>query len=75
MNFQPATLLGACLSGYLIGAVAGLLLSRRDRLASVCSFGAATLAGASGTVAALLYLSGGAGVAPVEMKLMPPLIP
>src|SRR5438876_220842 len=75
MNLEPATLLRACLWAYLIGTVAGLVFSRRDSLASVCSFGAATLAGATGTVAALLYLSSGPSVAPVDMKLMPPLIP
>ena len=36
MSLQPATLLTASLCGYLVGAVAGLVLLRREKLANVC---------------------------------------
>jgi hydrogenase-4 component B len=75
MNFQPATLLVASLSGYVVGAVAGLSFLRRERLANALSFGAASLSAWSGLWAALLFLSSGTAAPAPEIKLLPALIP
>src|SRR5881396_2844436 len=75
MNLQPATLLVGSLGGYVVGGVLGLLFIRREAWATVCSFGVAALSGLSGVLAALWYLTGGAGVPPLQMQLLPPLIP
>jgi hydrogenase-4 component B len=75
MNFEPATLLIASLCGYVIGAVAGLLFLRREKLANVCSFGAGSLAALCGLVAALLHLARGTGAATPQFELLPALIP
>src|SRR5262245_7837829 len=75
MNVQPATLLVASLSGNLIGAVAGLLFLRRERLANIFSFGAASLAALSGVVAALMGLAAGAGIPAPQVELLPAPIP
>ncbi|MBI5394558.1 MAG: hydrogenase 4 subunit B [Verrucomicrobia bacterium] len=72
---MPATLLVISLCGYLIGAVGSLLFMRRERLAAGFAFGAATLSGLSGLLGALFFLAGGAGVAPPQFELFPPLIP
>jgi hydrogenase-4 component B len=75
MNLQPATLLVASLCGYGIGAVAGLLFMRRERLANALSFGVASLSALSGLLAALLFLSSGAGTPAPQFELLPSLIP
>jgi hydrogenase-4 component B len=51
------------LCGYVLGALTGLLFLRRERAANVLSFGAAALSALSGLLAAILALTGGAGVA------------
>ncbi len=75
MNTHPATLLIASLCGYVLGAVAGLLFMRRERLANVCSFGAASLSALVGLLAALLFLAGGSGAAFPRTELLPALNP
>ncbi|MEW6302311.1 MAG: hydrogenase 4 subunit B [Verrucomicrobiota bacterium] len=75
MNFTPDTLLVASLSGYAIGAVGGLLFLRREKLANLFCFGAASLASLCGLFAALLFLSAGAAAPAVQIELLPPLIP
>src|SRR5947207_5751920 len=74
MNLAPATLLTGSLCGYVIGAVAGLLFLRHQRLANLFSFGAAALSGLSGFSAALLFLAGSAPPQP-QIVLLPPLTP
>jgi hydrogenase-4 component B len=75
MNIQPATLLVASLCGYVIGAVAGLLFMRREKLANALSFGVGALSALSGLLAALLFLSSGAGMPAPQFELLPALIP
>ena len=75
MNFQPATLLVVSLCGYAVGAVAGLLFLRREKLAAALSFGAAALSGLVGLLAALLFLGSGASAPSWHGELMPTLIP
>ena len=75
MNIQPATLLVASLCGYVIGAVAGLLFMRRERLATVLSFGAASLSALVGMATAVLFLVDGAGTPASQINLLPSLIP
>src|SRR2546425_396851 len=75
MEIQPPTLLSASLCGYVIGAVAGLLLMRREKLASAFSFGAASLSALVGLVAALLFLAGGVGTPAPQIELLPSLVP
>src|SRR5512136_1786097 len=74
MNIQPATLLVASLCGYGIGAVAGLLFMRREKLSNVFSFGAAALSALSGLLAALLVLARGVGPPAPRFELFPPLL-
>src|ERR1044072_782559 len=64
MNFNPNTLLVLSLCGYAGGAAVGLLFMRRERIATVLSFGAATLAGLAGVASAIRPLLGTANVAP-----------
>jgi hydrogenase-4 component B len=75
MTIDPGALLVVSLAGYLVGAAAGLLLMGRDKLASACSFGAAALSAFSGLLAALIFLSGGAGTPAPRFELLPSLIP
>ena len=74
MNTQPATLLVASLCGYVIGAMAGLLFLRHEKLANLFSFGAAALSGLSGLLAALVFLAGGAVPLP-QIELLHSLTP
>ncbi len=74
MNFNPATLLMIALCGYAGGAVAGLLLMRRERFANLFSFGAATLAGFAGASSAILFLLAPTAPGPV-FELLPSSIP
>src|SRR5437870_4174711 len=70
----PGFWLKAALCAYGLGAVGGLLFLRREKLANIFSFGAATLAALSGVLAALTFLVSGAGPA-APQKLLPTLIP
>ena len=75
MNIHPPTLLVASLCGYVVGAVGGLLFMRREKLANALSFGVAALSALSGLLAALLFLSSGAGRPAPQFELLPALIP
>jgi len=52
-----------------------LLFLRWEKLANIFSFGAASLAGLSGLLAALLHLTSGTGRPPAQIKLLPAVIP
>src|ERR1043166_4843219 len=71
---QPAMLLNAALCIYVTGAVAGLIFFRNEKLANLVSFGLAALAGASGFLAGLLFLAGGAAPT-TQIQLLPSLTP
>jgi len=75
MVLSPATLLIVSLCGYAAGAVGGLLLMRRERLAAAFSFGVAALSALSGLLAGLLILAGVPGSPSFAFDLLPPLIP
>ena len=75
MNIHPPTLLVASLCGYVVGAVLGLLFMRREKLANALSFGVGALSALSGLLAALLFLSSGAGLPAPQFELLPALIP
>src|SRR5437667_3008256 len=75
MNVHPDTLLIASLRGYVVGAVAGLLFMRRERLANVFSFGAASLSALVGLLAGLFFLAGGIGTPAPQSELLPALNP
>jgi hydrogenase-4 component B len=75
VNIHPATLLVTSLCGYVIGAVAGLLFLRHEKLANVLSFGASTVAALIGLLAALSFLAGGVGAPVPQFELLPSLIP
>src|SRR6266566_2602566 len=75
MSFRPTTLLVASLCGYATGAVGGLWWMRRDKLANVFSFGAASLSSLSGVLAALWFLTSGVGTSAPQIQLLPTLIP
>src|SRR6266487_939588 len=75
MNLQPDTLLIASLCGYVCGAVAGLVFMRRERLANVFSFGAASLSALGGLLAGLFFLAGGIGTPALQSELLPALNP
>jgi hydrogenase-4 component B len=75
MNLQPSTLLIGSLSGYVLGAAVGLLFMGREKLANALSFGAASLAGFCGLLAALLSLSDGAATPAPQIELLPALVP
>ena len=68
-------LLIASLGGYVLGAVAGLLFLRRERLATVFSFGAASLSSVVGLLAGLLFLAGSNGTHAPQIELLPGLNP
>src|SRR5438552_12513578 len=75
MSFDPQTPLMVSLAGYFLGAVAGLLLMRHEKLASAVSFGAASLSALAGLGTALLFLAGGIGTPAPQFQLLPTLIP
>jgi len=75
MNAPPATLLVASLGGYVLGAVAGVSFLRREKLANVCSFGAASLSALSGLLAGLIFLADGSGTPSLRSELLPALNP
>ncbi len=75
MMLPPVTLLIASLCGYAIGAAAGLLFLRREKLAAVFSFGLAALSACSGLLAGLLILAGAPSGADGPLDLLPPPLP
>src|SRR5204862_561914 len=66
-------LLNFSLLGYVMGAVAGLLFFRRERLANLFAFGGASVAGLSGTIGSILLLLDGATLP--HPSVLPRLIP
>src|SRR6266581_2995311 len=64
-------LLTLSLGGYAVGAGAGLLFLGREKLANAVSFGAASLSGLSGLLAALVFLAGGTGTPAPRIALLP----
>jgi hydrogenase-4 component B len=75
MDITPTTLLPLTLMGYVLGCAAGLLFLRHEKLANLCSFGCATLAALCGTVACVMSLTAGPAAAPIQLQLLPTLIP
>ena len=75
MDVHPDTLLIASLCGYVIGAVAGLVFMRREGLANVFSFGAASLSALGGLLAGLFFLAAGIGTPAPQSELLPALNP
>jgi len=75
MNIAPASLLAATLCTYAGGAVSGVLLCRREKLANICGFGAAMLAALCGLGLAFQGLAGGAAASRVALAWFPPLLP
>ena len=75
MEITPTTLLPLALMGYVVGCAAGLLFLRHEKLANLCSFGCATLAALCGTVACVMSLTAGPAAAPIQLQLLPTLIP
>ena len=74
MILSPTPLLIASLCAYAVGAVAGLLCLRREKLAAAFSFGVAALAGLCGLLAGLLILAGAPANPEGPFDLLPPLI-
>ena len=75
MSPQPATLLTASLTAYVVGSVAGLLFLRREKAANVFAFGCASLAALCAAIACVLALTSGATAANQSLDLFPSLIP
>jgi hydrogenase-4 component B len=75
MDLPITWLLKATLWAYVAGGVAGLLCLRRERLANVFAFGAASVAAICGLLAAVVFLKSGAGAERVQFDLLPSLIP
>src|SRR5205823_6669298 len=75
VNDFPLALLKFAWFGYVIGAAAGLLLLRTDRLASLASFGCASLGALCGLVSSLNLLASGTAGPGASIQLLPPLIP
>ena len=75
MDISPTTLLPLALVGYVLGSVAGLLFLRHEKLANFFSFGCATMAAGCGAVACAMSLAARATAAPLQLQLIPTLIP
>jgi hydrogenase-4 component B len=75
MDIDPMTLLPLTFAGYVLGCVMGLLFLRHERLAAVFSFGCGTVAAGCGAVACATLLATGRTVAPIQLQLLPTLIP
>ena len=75
MDFSPITWLTLALLGYVGGSLTGLLFCRRERLANFFSFGCATVAAGCGAVACALLLATGGTAAPVQLQVLPALLP
>src|SRR5436190_20302480 len=72
-DLAAPALLNFSLLGYVVGAAAGVIFFRRERLANLFSFGSASLAGLIGTIGSTLSLFRGTAAAPVQV--LPGLIP
>src|ERR1043166_4729459 len=75
MDLPITWLLKATLWAYVAGGVAGLLCLRRERLANVFAFGAASVAAICGLLAAVCFLKSRAAAERVQFDLLPSLIP
>ena len=75
MDPQLATLLTGSLAGYVVGAVAGLLFLRGEKVATLCTFGCAAIASFCGTISCIGILATGAAAANPSFALFPSLIP
>jgi hydrogenase-4 component B len=75
MDNPSGPLLNLSLLGYLIGAAAGLLFLRQEKLANLFSFGCAALAALAGLIACVASLATGAAVSAPRVQLLPSLIP
>jgi hydrogenase-4 component B len=75
MDITPTTLLPLALLGYVLGCAAGLLFLRHEKLANLCSFGCATLAALCGGIACVMSLTAAPAAAPIQLQLLPTLIP
>jgi hydrogenase-4 component B len=71
----PAILLNLSLTGYAVGAVAGLLFLRAEKLANLFTFGCGSLASLCGVVSSVASLATGAAAANQSVQLLPSLIP
>jgi hydrogenase-4 component B len=75
MNGPATYLLNVALLGYVAGAVAGMLLLRKEKLANLFSFGCAALGAACGVVACASALAGGTAATNQAFELMTSLLP
>ena len=75
MDITPTTLLPLALLGYVLGCAAGLLFFRHEKLANLCSFGCGTLGALCGGIACVMSLTAGPAAAPIQLQLLPTLIP
>src|SRR5687767_1386663 len=73
-NAAPA-LLNISLVAYVMGATAGLLFIRSERLANFFAFGSASLAGLCGAFASILSLLQSPAGADKSLQVLPALIP
>jgi hypothetical protein len=67
----PATLLNLSLTGYAVGAVAGLLFLRAEKLANLFTFGCGSLASLCGVVSSVVSLATGTAAASRSLQLLP----
>ena len=75
MDALSSALLSVGLSGYVAGALAGLLFLRRERLANLFSFGCAALAALCGVFYYAQALATGTTASSQSFELLPSLIP
>ena len=75
MDTLSSALLSVGLSGYVAGALAGLLFLRRERLANLFSFGCAALAALCGVFHYAQALATGTTASSQSFELLPSLIP
>src|SRR2546422_1961213 len=75
MEHLPLPLLTTTLWVYAIGAAGGILSIRRERLATLLTFGFASLASLGGALAAVFFLAYGPAARAPQFELLPALIP
>ncbi len=75
MDNLPANLLNFSLTLYVVGAVAGVLFLRAQKLANVFTFGCASLASLCGVLSSVMSLVTGAAATNQSIQLLPSLIP
>src|SRR3989449_2455835 len=75
MEHLPLPLLTTTLWVYAIGAAGGILSIRRERLATLLTFGFASLASLGGALAAVFFLANGPAARAPQFELLPALIP